>query len=279
MHTFYADDSNLRLNIQSSIPDTLLFGGIIIKKSDEKRLVAIIDEAKKPYGKPCIPIKWNFKDLKADYQKGTTLEVYNNMLADSNVWRQRILQNSLSINYTIVISGIHSFSSDRLFISKETPNFTRYAFTNVLQRVALEAKDLSVEHMEVVLDWPSGNKYQPFTDEFREAYNNGRSIDNHKYISGPLRNLSFCSTPKFSHSRDSHLLQFTDLVVGAVKDGIHTALNDKPESFGTECTKMIAPKFRGYPDSILSKGLALRPFGINQESKLRKVLSPLKNVA
>ena len=91
------------------------FGGILIDKENEKRLVQIIKSVKSEYTHPNLPMKWNFRDnsIKDKFSEFSRLEEYNRMLRDSNIWRKKIIEQSLELDYLIIFGLIKSYSNDK----------------------------------------------------------------------------------------------------------------------------------------------------------------------
>ena len=113
---WYADNSELIGTRGAAIQDVLLFGGVVIDTNDEAALRANIEHTKEKYGHRRAPIKWNFKDLKSNYDKEGLSELYNKLLSTSQEWRKEILERALEVRFTIFVSCIESHSLERKII-------------------------------------------------------------------------------------------------------------------------------------------------------------------
>lgn len=281
MYTFYADDSYLKWNQTNTIEDTLIFGGILISSEEETKIIRNINRIKGLYNTEGLPLKWNIKDWEKEYKEAGESETFEWLKKESCDWRKQIIQQSLSTQYTIIICGGINHSNDKKRIVDFRPKITRYVFANLLQRLGIEVKQNKCDYVNVNLDWPTGNQHHPFTEEYRHAFNLGFSKDNQKYYCGRLSSLNFKDTVNFSLCKESAMLQFTDLIVGATKDYIDTVIKGREYSFGYECANLFLHKFRGYPNNILSYGLHLTHCGQVNSKKLFDAITAtsLRNAA
>jgi hypothetical protein len=268
MYTFYADDSYLKWKQSNIIEDTLIFGGILISSEEEKKIIKNIAGIKSRYKIQGLPLKWNIKDCEKEYKDAGQYESFEWLRKESCYWRKEIIQLSLSVKYTIIICGGINHSNDKKRIVDFRSTITRYVFANLLQRLGMQVKQSNYDYVNVNLDWPTGNQHHPFTEEYKYAFNSGFSKDNQKYYCGSLLNLNFKDTVTFSLCKESAMLQFTDLIVGATKDYLDTVIKGREYSFGYECANLFLHRFRGYPNNILSYGLHLTHCGQLNSKKL-----------
>jgi len=202
------------------------------------------------------------KDLRKWFDERGEKDLYRKLVDDSKTWRRQMIAESLSADYRIVLACANIFgqSADRIRESKE--KVARFCFSNALMRVALLVRETHADTCDVILDWPDGNRHAIFTDEYRSAYTDGccHGYPLNKYYSGPLSALGFSDSPLFTRMEDCALLQFSDLVIGATRDFVDFCLDKKPaDSLGVHLTKILVPKFRGYPHRIVGRGISVSP--------------------
>ncbi|GGX76889.1 hypothetical protein GCM10007160_00040 [Litchfieldella qijiaojingensis] len=255
---WYADNSELNGVRGSTIPDILMFGGVVVNQNDEASLRQSIENVKAKYGHPRAPVKWNFKDLRSLYKKQGLGTLYEGLLKTSKAWRSEIARESLAFDYRIVVSVIEGHSIVKKTLTGCKPNLVRYAFSNGLMRFALHVQDERPNYAQVILDWPDRGDSKPFDLEYRAAYNEGKTGERHVvYHSGPLNALGFDDCAAYVNMHHSTLLQFADMVLGANREVIECAIGKKPSGFGVDFCKEIRAKYRGYPASIVGRGISL----------------------
>jgi hypothetical protein len=103
---WYADNSELNGIREAEIPDILLFGGIAVAPHAEAPLRQAIELVKGKYGHPRAPVKWNFKDLKALYEKQNQTALYEELKDTSKQWREQIFQAANEFDFTIVVACV-----------------------------------------------------------------------------------------------------------------------------------------------------------------------------
>lgn len=255
---WYADNSELNGVRGALIPDILMFGGVAVKREDEAGLREAIEGVKANYGHPRAPVKWNFKDLRKLYQKQGLEPLYERLLQSSKAWREEIALKSLAFDYRIVISVIEGHSIAKKTLAGVKPNLSSYAFCNGLMRFALHVQEERPENAQIILDWPDKGDSKPFDLEYRSAYNEGKAGGRQaKYHSGPLNALAFDDCAAYVNMHHSTLLQFADMVLGANREVIECALGKKSSGFGVDFCKVIRERYRGYPSSIVGRGISL----------------------
>lgn len=278
---WYGDNSELNGIWNAEIPDILIFGGILISEEEIPKLMAVIESQKKEYSpQGDFPIKYNMRDLQAWFDKDGRKDLYTSLLSNSNTWRRSIIQDSLSVDYSIIVSCLNFYSSERKEIIKNKENVTRYTFANALMRVALCIKERKAASCEVFLDWPDAGKYTPFIQEYRSALYKGLSYDtpNIRYYTGPLKSLGFSDSPYFTKMEECVLLQFSDLLIGAVREFVDFCLDQKPhDSFGVQLVRTLVPKFRGYPGRIVGHGIIVSPRNSELRNCIFRRLFELRN--
>lgn len=271
MDKFYADDNYVRSE-QEEKPNIFLFGGILISSSDENGLIAKIKEVKSKYCHPNLPIKWNIKDnsVYEIFQRFNRLDELEKLKQNSKQWRKRIFQESLNFNYRIFFSCLENYQAYKKDQKPIKEHLTSYMFVNTLMRVALFVRDESGEETEVILDWPADSNPKPFNDEYYRAYNNGKTTDGVTFLSGPLKNIYFHESVLFSKCTHSTMLQFCDLIVGAMKEFLEAHMQNK-EMLGKELIEMVLPKFYGFP-RIFGYGVNVSTQNAELRKKVREIL-------
>jgi hypothetical protein len=277
---WYGDNSELNGIWNAELPDILLFGGIVIRKDSIKRLCEVITRNKIKYSDdPFFPIKYNLRDLRSWFDRRGKASLYRRMLRKSKEWRRSIIEESLECEYTIVVACVNIFGRTAGRIRQSKEKVTKFCFADALMRVALLAQEYKAPTCDVILDWPDGNRYVPYTEEYRSAYVSGCCHDYplNRYYSGPLKDVGFSESPFFTRMEDCSLLQFSDLVVGATREFVDYCLGKRArDSFGVQLTNCLVPKFRGYPHRIVGRGISVSPPGGTLKEKLFKGMVELR---
>jgi hypothetical protein len=258
---WYADNSELRGIWGAKIPDILLFGGIVVDNRSERELTAVVSDVKSAYRKAAdFPLKWCFRDLKSTFRKRRLERLYIRLLQDSLTWREKIFSRIASIDFTVIIAAINCYGRDRATLLRTKSQVTRFAFVMGLQRYGLLVKDHNSGPAEVVLDWPAEGQRGLFDTEYWSALREGESAEYaNKYKSGALIKLGFRDSVFFSSTIDCSLLQLSDLIVGATRDLVEEALEKKRDSIGASYLRLIKDRFRGAPNRVVGRGIALHP--------------------
>jgi len=257
--TWYADNSELNGIKGAEIPDILLFGGIIVDRSAESSLRIEIEDIKEKYsGHRRVPVKWNFKDLKRFYGDNQLQDTYQVLLESSREWRSEIFEKLSEFDIKLVVACIEGYSVRRDTLKSVKDDLTRYIFSNALMRLGLYAQETKPRNVLVVLDWPDKGNTKPFDVEYECALIYGKSFDgNVIYKSGKLEALGFSDSVTFTNAQYTTMLQIADMVVGATRELIEYCLGKKGVGQGVECLKRVWPKFRGWPNNIVGRGLII----------------------
>lgn len=264
---WYADNSELNGIKEAEIPDILIFGGICVSPEIEIDLRKSIELAKAEFGPYRAPVKWNFKDLKRQYQKEGREEVYNELLKSSKDWRRRIFEEASKHDFKIIIACVESHSASKKVIRSLKEDLTRFVFNNGLMRYGLHVQEEQPYRAEVVLDWPDRGDSKPFDSEYAWAYLKGTTPENVPYHCGKLESLCFHDSVVYTNMSHSVLLQFADLIVGATRECIEVCLEKKKSGYGIEMLQIVKDKFRGYPNNIVGRGVSV---AASQQSKLKE---------
>jgi hypothetical protein len=277
---WYGDNSELNGISNAELPDILLFGGIAIRKDSISRLCEIIKRNKRRYSDDMFfPIKYNFRDLRSWFAQHGKVDLYHELQKSSREWRRSIIEESLECEYKIVVACVNIFGKTAKRIRQSKERVTRFCFADALMRVALLVREYNATTCDVILDWPEGNRYAPYTEEYRSAYISGCCHDYplNRYYSGPLKNLGFSDSPFFTRMEDCSPLQFSDLVVGATREFVDFCLGKRArDSFGVQLTSCLVPKFRGYPRRIVGRGISVSPPGGTLKEQLFKGMFQLR---
>lgn len=255
---WYADNSELNGIREAEIPDILLFGGIAVAPHAEAPLRQAIELVKGKYGHTRAPVKWNFKDLKALYEKQNQTALYEHLKDTSKQWREELFQAANEFDFTIIVACVESYSIKRANIKDNKFALTQYVFSNGLMRLALHAQETGPDRIQVILDWPDKGDSKPFDSEYASAFSKGKTADGSvAYYSGPLSKLGFLDSATFTNMHHNTLLQFADLVVGATRELIECAYEKKKDAFGVDALKLVSKHFRGSPNHIYGRGISV----------------------
>lgn len=256
MIRWFADNSELNSKWESELPDILVIGGVAIDSNDELAITQEVQSLKSIYHSDTdYPLKWNLKDLKKHFEERNLLDLYNDLLTSSEVWRSSLLEILVKYKVTVIVSALLCYGRSRDSLKSSKDDLTSMTFTNALMRFGLHMKYKKNQNAEVVLDWPDKNLKTPFETEYHSAYYGGQ-----EFLSGPLKELGFSDAPLFSSMNENCLLQLSDLVVGASREFLKFTMDAKrKDSFGVSCFQEILPLFRGYPNDIIGYGLIISP--------------------
>jgi hypothetical protein len=275
---WYADDSELNAGFGAEIPDMFIFGGVVVASASERQIREEITRAKKHFAEPGdYPVKWNMKDLKKEFDRRGDETIYKLLMPRSKDLRRLLFLEMSALPIQILLSCILGHSRLRSILKAHKEDLSGHAFTNALMRFALEVRDRSgVSAAEVIVDWPARDNPKPFDNEYRSAFARGTTLAGVAYISGPLNHLGFSDTLVYANDTVSALLQLADLVVGAFKDFLRTALLNDQDSFGVEMLQLVSAKIRGVPNNILGRGISVSPAGPVKDKIETEVRSRLR---
>jgi len=265
---WYADNSELNGIREAEIPDILLFGGIVVSPESERPLRQAIDAVKAEYGATGFPLKWNFKDLESKYQQEGKEDLYERLLSTSKQWRKEIFESVSSLNFTIIVACVESNSVRRDVITTKKAMLTGFVFNNGLMRYALHVQETHPDRATVILDWPDHGNTNPFDVEYKSAYFEGKSPDGIEYHSGKLEVLNFNDSVFFTKMYCCSLLQLADLIVGSVREFVECALGKKETGYGLDMLKLVANKFRGYPNDVIGWGISIASSTVGFKEKI-----------
>jgi hypothetical protein len=277
MYKWYCDDSALKKTHGEEQRPVFLYGGILISREDEVALSAIMKEVKKEYTGEDMPFKYNIRDVEDVYKKFKREKEYELIKKDSATWRKRIIQESLNFNYKIFISCIENFQADKKEQKEIKRDLSSYLFANALMRVGLYAREMKLDYVQAILDWPEGNDSKPYDKEYYYAYNRGANSDGQEYYSGPLKEINFDQTLYYARCHHSNMLQLADIIMGSTRDWMETELQKRDYSIGKELTSLFFPKLYGYPKKVLGYGINVSSTNSDFKSFLREAIN--KNVA
>lgn len=248
-----------------------MYGGILISREDEVTLSSIMKSIKKDYTGEDMPVKYNIKDVEEVYSRFDKIKDFEKIKAESQVWRKRIIQESLNFNYKIFISCIENIQPEKKEQKEIKKDLSSYLFANTLMRVGIYSSEMGLDYVQCILDWPEGHDSKPYDKEYYYAYNRGKNSDNQEYFCGPLKELHFDQTLYYARCHHSNMLQLADIIMGSTRDWMETELQGRTYSIGKELTALFFPKLYGYPKKILG-------YGINVSSRNHKFKSFLKAI-
>lgn len=271
MIKWFADNTELTTE-KGKENNVLIFGGVLVNEEAENKIIDLMKTVKGEYTFPDLPVKWNFKDLEKTYKELEKVDDYKKMLAKSSEWRTALIENSLDIDYKIIVVCLERHESDKpIKTIKET--LVNISFAQALMRVGMFAKYQTPEKkFEVILDWPESSNPKPFNREYYYAYNRGHSANEINYLSGKLKDLGFNESLYYTKSTHSSVLQFSDIIIGATKDFVLKTLYGIDHSLGYNLTELFKVKFCGYPNKTIEYGLNYSPKNENYK-KIQKELN------
>lgn len=203
-----------------------------------------------------MPVKYNIKDIEKVYKRFNKEADFKKLKEESNVWRKKIIQSSLDLEYKIFISCVENLQPTKKNQKEIKSGISRFLFSNSLMRVGLYSKNRNLDHVQVILDWPESNDSKPFDHEYYYGYNRGENSNGQEYYSGALKSIGFDQTLYYARCNHSNMLQFADIILGSTRDWIETNLEKRDYSLGKELTELFIPKFYGYPN-IYKHGINL----------------------
>lgn len=250
MIKFYLDHTELKVDREAPINDTIIIGGILITHEEEQKLTSIMREIKSRYVNPDLPLKYNMRDLRAKFQEHNFKAKFERMLHESAQWRNELFKRALEVDFKIIIAIIQNFQADKKGQKDIKTDLLGYSFADLLMRIALEVKTKKIGPVEVISDWPESNNPKPFNSQYYYAYWRGKTREGQDYYSGALRSNGFHDTILFASMNHSNMLQFSDLIIGASKDFLSAHLDEREYSIGKDLVEVILPKFRGFPSNL-----------------------------
>jgi len=261
MLRWYADNSELRGIWDAPIPDILIYGGYAVEDTAAADIHSIIKRIKSGYRPEAdFPFKWNFRDLSDYYHEHQLDGLYNTLLAETQQWRTDLFRFISDVDIKLIASIIKCHSRERNILLDTRETVTRFVFSNALMRIGLLAQDTSPGRVELVLDWPGDEQRNLFNEEYRTAYYLGTTAHYPQgYFCGALKDLGFADSLLFSCTIESSLLQFSDLVVGALRELADVALGRREDALGISLLRLIRDKFRGAPEDIIGRGISIAP--------------------
>lgn len=271
MIKWFADNTELTTE-KGKENNVLIFGGVLVNEEAENKIIDLMKTIKGEYTFPDLPVKWNFKDLEKTYKELNKVGDYKKMLAKSSEWRTAIIENSIDIDYKIIVVCLERHESDKpIKMIKE--KLVNISFAQALMRVGMFSKYQTDEtKFEVILDWPESSNPKPFNNEYYYAYNRGCSAENINYLSGRLKDLGFNESLYYTKCTHSSVLQFSDIIIGATKDFVLKTLYGFENSLGYNLTKIFKVKFCGYPNKTIEYGLNYSPKNENYK-KIQKEIN------
>jgi hypothetical protein len=272
---WFADDSDMKTVKNLQVPNLVLLGGIAISHENEIKMRAAVEKAKSSFGNKRLPVKWNFKDLKRKYDEQGQSDSYQKIMAEMFNVRRAIFDAIEPIDFSIIISAVLGYCSDKKKLTDLKIDLFRHVFSNGLMRFAQHVKESRETHAEVVLDWPDSSISKPFDVEYACAYSNGKSKDGIKYMSGSLESIGFNDSVSYTRMAHSTLMQVSDMIVGTSREFIQHALDEEKTGHGIKLLSSVAKKFRGYPENVIGRGISVNTKATKTRDSIAKKFSEL----
>lgn len=256
MQIFYADDTYAKATKEDQQPTIHLFGGVVVDRETETKIIDCIRAVKSAYTHPNLPIKWNFRDtvIRDKFSQFKRDSDYKKMLAASREWRLEIFRRVRALDFTVLIACIKSASIDKAVLKKVRDDLNSYCFENVLMRIGIDAKERG-GHWQCVLDWPPDGNSKPFDAGYYRLYHYGKASSPRPSICGPLEKLGFSHSLHFTRCNHSPMMQFADLILGATKDHIECQVQGRGSCVGTEAVELFYNHFRNLNGEIPKYGV------------------------
>lgn len=273
MKNIYLDDSYIRDYPDDSKSLINGIGGIIIDSSSEQQLIEIVKDEIEKYTHRNLPIKWNFKDseLNRIYSEFNKQDDYSNLIQNSRNIRLNIIRNSLDIDYSILFSCIKNYSHNKAIIKDKRELLTQSVFENILMRIGNEAK-FNKDKYQVIMDWPPDSNPKPYNRAYYYMYNSKRTLTNNTNYCGKLCELNFGQSIYYTKSTHSTILQFTDIIIGSLKDYIEMCLNSKCDScVGKEAFDIFSGKIRNFKNKRIGFGIIVSSGNKDLKTKLSEI--------
>jgi len=273
---WYADDTDLRTISDVHIPNIVMFGGVVVDKDNEKLLRETFEDAKSKFCHKRLPLKWNFKDLKDKYRKQKKEEEFSEILSNMYDIRKSIFEAVSEVDFKIIISIVIGYSKERKVLKDLQSDLARHVFSNSMMRYALHVQETSPERAEVILDWPSNSDSTPFDTEYASAYNNGRTKEGVPYHSGTLEKLHFHDSIFYTRTPHSTIMQLTDMILGATREFVQCSITETDATGqGIHFLEQLAPKFRGYPNNVIGRGISINSQASNEKNNIQRKFNEL----
>jgi hypothetical protein len=225
------------------------FGGFLIDPKDVHSVESILDSVKAAHGIPSnLPLKWNFKDKKAEYVAVIGKERYEEILStEVDQIRESIFEGFAKLNVKIIVSVGEYYQQDR---QSQAAEFT---YTNLLQRYGMVLREYAKDQLNLIVMDRDHKRSDQFCKIYDEAYRTASG-----YHSGPLHSASIPYL-SFSVSTYNPLLQMADLIVGCTAKFLrHTLEGTEIRPHTLNMFKTLLPKFRKSPSgSIAQWGLVM----------------------
>jgi hypothetical protein len=275
------DASELTGAYEAEAPNTFVVAGYSIFSEHVSSLIRGAEEIKKArLGNKNVPIKWNVKDLERALALHGSSELSSTIKSKSNEIRKTLLELLYCSGATLFLSIIQAYSNKKPVLGRTKDDLVRYSFGNFLMRVGLFCKERPLTDVQLIVDWPDGNKRSPFVQEFHSGWTNGESVSANtsvKYECGPLSSLGFRAGPLFGVTDVDVRLQLADLVVGACRSFVDYCMDATGKvDFGVQQFKSIAPHLdRRANGTSVGRGVSVAPARSEFSEKIVKGLNTL----
>jgi len=273
MKNIYLDDSYIQSSKTDPIPLIIGIGGIIIDQKEEERIVNIMKKEKAKYTHFNLPLKWNFKDkeIKSNYLEFGREKEYNLLLENSRKIRLNILKKCNEIDYKILFSCIQNYSAKKDVVKEKKFDLIQMLFDNLLMRCGNEANQFK-DSYQVIMDWPADSNPKPLNRSYYYMFNSSKTISGVNNYCGKLSELGFNHSLYFTKCTHSPLLQFVDIIIGALKDCIEMHLKGSQDScVGKEACDLFRSKIRNNKGKKIGYGIIVSSGNEELKGKLEKL--------
>ena len=252
LYTFYLDDSK---GDTPNKPRYLVWGGLIIEKSAENKLIEKIFTLKERNGlNPFDPIKFNPPNDEL-YKKQRTIKKQNN-------FRKDVVSFIASSKVTLIAAYYDTIEkvSFRGMASQHI-NDLSIRFQFFMQNMLKEKYRGSM-----ILAYPGEKEALPFSEKYYNIRRKGATLysKNYNYPNQSSVKLDHLQTSiYFSFERHNPFIQLADYVAGSVA----FALRKK----GDEYFSILKPQFRNFNGNIKGVGLIAYPHYSREIDRLCKI--------
>jgi hypothetical protein len=280
MKIFYADDTHAKESKTDRFPKIHLLGGVIVSRESEEKIIQKLRSVKQEYTHPNMPVKWNFKDptIKKKFTEFNKEKEYLSMLEKSREWRLKIFREVDELDYRIVAACISTHAESDEALRKVKEELSTYCFENILMRVGLDAAE-ELDSWQCVLDWPSGNNSKPFDTGYYTLYHYGKGASGTPAKCGKLEDLGFSHSLHFTRCNHSPMIQFADLVLGAIKDHIECKIQGRETSLGSEAVDIFYDHFRNLNGAVPRFGVVPSTSNADLSRQISKIFARKVNKA
>lgn len=281
----FFDSSDLAEVRDTGVPNIIIVGGFGVRAEVVGQLCKRVRKVKDDLcDDHYLPVKWNMRDnsIRREIKGRHGPAFFPEVLCRSEELRSEMLACLREADGTCFASIIHAHSERADTLRDVRDRITRYSFVNLLQRVALCARDMGDLDSAVVLDWPSGNDRTPWEEEYHPAWERGESYDGSGYVCGALREIGFRPGVHYGNTLYEEELQLADLVVGATREfvqAVHRGDDPMATFGGREFASLKSHIHDRRAGIIVGRGLVVSPATGELAEQLEHAINNLREDA